>query len=257
MAWPDGVGQIVLDRVDSTNSEAARRAADLSGPTWILALDQTGARGRRGRTWLHPPGNFAATLVMQPTETPDIVALRSFVAALALFDALAMVTGRPAGLALKWPNDVLINGGKVAGILLESIGVARNVSHLAVGIGVNLADCPDHAALPPGANQPVSVLSETGCRVSEEEFLDALAPAFAYWEAKFRDFGFEPVRAEWLNRAARIGEVITARMEQDEVTGRFDTIDGTGAIVLKTAAGQRAIPAADIYFPGGSHAFGN
>ena len=119
--------------------EAARRLPDLRGPTWILALRQTAGRGRRGRAWTDPAGNFAATLVMRLDEPPARLALRSFVAALALHDALAAATGLPQGFALKWPNDVLLNGGKLSGILLESPGAGV----LALGIGVNLRHAPE------------------------------------------------------------------------------------------------------------------
>ncbi|MEM8581197.1 MAG: biotin--[acetyl-CoA-carboxylase] ligase, partial [Pseudomonadota bacterium] len=115
MSWPAGVEKRVLAEVDSTNAEAARIAPTLAGPTWILGLHQTAARGRRGRAWVNPRGNFAATLVMRPSEPPERVALRSFVAALALRDALVRATGQADAFALKWPNDVLLNGGKVAG----------------------------------------------------------------------------------------------------------------------------------------------
>src|SRR6056297_3700187 len=177
--WPMGVGRRVLAEVDSTNAEAARLAPGLSGPEWILALNQTAARGRRGRVWTHPAGNFAATLVMRPTESPDQVALRSFVASLALFDAFVSATGRAEGLALKWPNDVLLNGGKLAGILLESAGSGAALSHFAIGIGVNLAVAPGTAEVEAGAARPVSLLAETGVMIGPEAFLDLLAPAYA------------------------------------------------------------------------------
>ena len=156
--WPMGVGRVLLPSVDSTNAEAFRRAPDLSGPCWILAAEQTAGRGRRARAWSSPQGNFYATLVMQPHEAPQTVALRSFAAALALRDALAGATGTGAGLALKWPNDVLMNGGKVAGILLESHGSGQGVAALAIGIGVNLIAHPDPHLIEPGAVPPVSVL---------------------------------------------------------------------------------------------------
>jgi BirA family biotin operon repressor/biotin-[acetyl-CoA-carboxylase] ligase len=113
--WPEGYGLTVLASVDSTMAEAARRAPTLAGPGWILALRQTAARGRRGRAWVMPPGNFAATLVYRPPGGPAEHALRSFAAALALADALDALTGRPDAVALKWPNDVLLHGGKLAG----------------------------------------------------------------------------------------------------------------------------------------------
>ena len=247
-SWPHGVGRRVLPRTDSTNAEAARAAPTLSGPEWILALHQTAARGRRGRGWTNPPGNFAATYVMRPTEPAETVALRSFVAALALYDAFATATGRVDGLALKWPNDVLLNGGKVAGILLESVGQGAGVAHLAIGIGVNLAEAPAAADLEPQATRPVALAQETGALVAPEEFLDILAPAYAHREDQFTTLGFAPIRTAWLDRAARLGESLTARTGTDAITGTFETVDEAGNLILSTPKGRRTIPAADIFF---------
>ncbi|MFC2967238.1 biotin--[acetyl-CoA-carboxylase] ligase [Acidimangrovimonas pyrenivorans] len=246
--WPEGVARHVLASVDSTLTEAARRAPHLAGPAWILAHEQTAARGRRGRAWSMPKGNFAATLVMRPTERPEQVALRSFVAALALDDAFAAASGRPQSFALKWPNDVLLNGGKVAGILLESAGQGGAVSHLAIGIGINLVAAPGADQVEPGALRPVSLLSETGAMVTPEEFLDLLAPAYAAREAQFRTYGFEPIRTAWLARAARLGERIVARTTSESHEGTFETVDAAGNLVLNTAQGRRAIPAAEVFF---------
>jgi len=246
--WPEGYGRRVLASVDSTNAEAARRAAMLAGPEWILALEQTAARGRRGRAWLNPPGNFAATLAMRPSESPDRVALRSFVAALALYDAVAAATGRVEGLALKWPNDVLFNGGKLAGILLESAGSGAALSHFAIGIGVNLAVAPGTAEVEAGAARPVSLLAETGVMIGPEAFLDLLAPAYARYETQFTTYGFAPIRAAWLARAAKLGETIVARTARDSHEGRFETVDEAGNLVLVTARGRTSIAAAEVFF---------
>ncbi|NNK78413.1 MAG: biotin--[acetyl-CoA-carboxylase] ligase [Litoreibacter sp.] len=228
-------------------AEARRRAADLSGPTWFVARMQTAAHGRRGRAWVNPAGNFAGTLVLRPSEPPDVVALRSFVAALALHDAFVNLTGRSSGFALKWPNDVLLNGAKLAGILLESHGQGGRTDMLAIGIGVNLVEAPATSGLEEGAVAPTS-LSEAGVFLSPEEFLPNLATAYALWESRFATFGFAPIREAWLARAARLGEVITARTGRDSHSGSFETVDEQGNLVLKTAQGRRAIPAADIYF---------
>lgn len=241
--WPTGYDRQVLSEVDSTMAEAARQAGALAGPKWICALRQTAARGRRGRPWVNPEGNFAATLVLPLQEPPERRALRSFVAALALFDALVAVSGRVDGLALKWPNDVLLTGGKVAGILLESLG-----AHLAIGVGVNLVTAPEASEVEPGAVPPVAVLSALGIEVGPEVFLDVLAEAYARHEATFRTYGFAPIREAWLARAARLGEVVTARMGTREVTGSFETVDAEGRIVLHSARGREAIAAADIFF---------
>jgi BirA family biotin operon repressor/biotin-[acetyl-CoA-carboxylase] ligase len=240
--------RIALATVDSTNAEAARLAGSLREPTWILAEEQTGGRGRRGRPWASPKGNFYATLVLHPTEPPEVVALRSFTAALALRDACVRLTGLDDAFTLKWPNDVLLNGGKLAGILLETQGSAGAVGHLAIGIGVNLIAAPGPDEVETGAVRPVSLLQETGLRVSPNELLEALGPAYARWEATFQSQGFGPIRAEWLAHAARIGERIRARTGVTTREGTFETIDATGALVLRTETATLAIPAAEVFF---------
>lgn len=241
-SWPAGVGREIHAVLDSTNAEALRHAAAGDrGPAWILARHQTAARGRRGRPWASLPGNFAASLLMRPAPP---LALRSFVAALGLFDAMVAVTGRPESLALKWPNDVLLAGGKVAGILLET-GPAGT---LAVGIGVNLAEAPDPGTLEPGATVPVSLRAATGIGLDPEDFLDLLAPALQAWEDRLATGGFAPLRTAWLARATRLGQEITARLPGRALTGRFETVDDTGALVLATSTGRVVLPAAEIHF---------
>ncbi len=247
-AWPEGYGRRILAEVDSTLNEAMRIAPTLSGPEWILAHHQTAARGRRGRAWANPKGNLAATLVMRPPGTPEQAAMRSFLAALALFDACVAVTGRAEGFALKWPNDVLLNGGKLAGILLESAGRGTGLAHLAIGIGVNLCEAPVAEQLEEGALRPVSLLSETGAKVDPETFLVELAAAYARYEVQFVTYGFGPIRSTWLARAARLGQVITARTATSETRGKFQTVDDKGNLVLLTDNGRVSISAADVFF---------
>ena len=238
----------MLDSVDSTLSEAARIAPDHRGPTWILAYEQTAARGRRGRAWAMPKGNFAATLVLPLANDLGQAALRSFVVSLALHEAFVAATGRQASFALKWPNDVLLNGGKVAGILLETVSTGMGMSHLAIGIGVNLAAAPDVADVEADALRPVAVTSALGVRIDPAQFLDLLAASYARFEDQFSRYGFAPIRAAWLAQAARLGEKITARTVQDEYIGTFRDVDETGQLVLETQAGRVTIPAGDVYF---------
>lgn len=246
--WPVGVARHVLATTDSTNAHGLREASGLAGPAWFLGLEQSAGRGRRARAWASPLGNFHATLVLFPKESPDQVALRSFAAALALRDALVALTGLPQALSLKWPNDVLLNSGKVAGILLEATSMGPGVQALAIGIGVNLIAHPDQSLLEPGALPAVSVLSETGLRIAPEVFLDTLAPAYARWEAIFASTGFGPLREAWLAHAAKIGEPIRARTGKDTHLGVFDTIDSHGNLILLTATGPLSIPAAEVFF---------
>jgi BirA family biotin operon repressor/biotin-[acetyl-CoA-carboxylase] ligase len=149
-------------------------------------------------------------------------------------------------LAQKWPNDVLLNGGKVAGILLESFGSGQLVERLTIGIGVNLSHAPQDVAQASFA--PIGVADVTGQSLFPDAFLSMLAAEFAAVEAVLDEQGFAEVRAEWTAHAARLGENITARTGQEEITGRFEGLDAQGNLLLLTAGGKRVIPAADIYF---------
>ena len=133
----------------------------------------------------------------------------------------------------------------------EVIASAKSLTtrhDLAIGIGVNLVVTPDAGTIEPTQFAPVGLMSETGVRITPEEFLDVLAPAFAHWEHQFTTYGFAPVREAWMTRAARLGEVITARTGTEEITGTFETVDGTGNLVLSTSKGRRAISAAEVFF---------
>ncbi|NAZ35796.1 biotin--[acetyl-CoA-carboxylase] ligase [Rubellimicrobium sp. CFH 75288] len=243
--WPEGYGLVILDEVDSTMAEARRMAAaTLDRPTWIMARRQTNARGRRGRTWLGGDGNLAATLVYRPWCSPSEAAARSFMAANALFEALALYAPRDS-LALKWPNDVLLNGGKVAGILLESAGTGPLVDWLSIGVGVNLARAPEDMRT---EFPPVSLRGEGGHPVGPEEFLCVLAGAFATQEGKLAAMGFPRIREDWLSHAARLGEVVTARTARAEITGIFESVDQAGNLILRVEGREVLIPAADVYF---------
>lgn len=244
VTWPDDVDLITLDEVPSTMVEAANRAALLTKPTWIMAHRQTAARGRRGREWQNPEGNLAATLVLKPKASPQEAALRAFTASLALYSALADGIASEK-LALKWPNDVLLSGQKVAGILLESSGTAGQVDWLAIGIGVNVVASPkaeDGAAFP-----PIS-LAEAGFTDTAHGLLIRLAHHMHAWEARLVSQGFAPIREAWLARAAKVGETITARTTRDQITGIFETVDACGQLVLSGPKGQVVIPAGDVFF---------
>jgi BirA family biotin operon repressor/biotin-[acetyl-CoA-carboxylase] ligase len=251
MGWPQDYGRVILPEIDSTNAEALRLAPEMAGPTWVFAHRQTRGRGRRGRAWADPAGNFAASLLLRPASGPEHAALYSFVASLALFEACSALTGTPQRFSLKWPNDVLLDGGKLAGILLESSATARDGLVLVIGIGVNLAHAPEGGQLEGGALRPVALAAETGLLMPAEAFLGELAQHFASFDRQFQQAGFAPIRTAWLQRAARLGQVITARTMRDSFTGTFETIDETGNLVLHTAQGRQAIAAADVFWEGG------
>lgn len=229
--------------------EAARRAPP-NHPMWIEAQTQTAARGRQGKTWKMAEGNFAATWLTVPTRPASEVALTSFVAAIALQDTLAHYVARDA-LSLKWPNDVLLNGGKVAGILLESSSNGQIMEWLAVGIGINLVSAPAPGDLPELALRPVSVgdaMGTDGVPPTSEAVLTRLANDMDRWMGVWSDQGFGPIRAQWLQGAARLGEQITVRLPHQTLEGRFETVDPDGCLVLHTRDGPRRIAAGDIHF---------
>ena len=243
--WPPDTGRLIFDTLDSTNAEAVRQIkAGAELPLWILTRQQTAGRGRRGNAWSDPVGNFAATHVMRTNGDAVAAAQRSFIAALALRDAFVALTGREDVFSLKWPNDVLLRGRKLVGILLES---HNDAEFLAIGIGINLQTAPEPNAT--NTTPPCALKPELGLSISPDDFLPYLATAFAAREARFSADGFAAIRADWLAHAARLGEQITARLPNREITGRFDTIDDFGSLILTEQGKTHTIPAAEVYFP--------
>lgn len=244
-AWPQGYALKEFESLDSTNEEARRLAAsDTPVPIWIRAERQTAGRGRRGRAWESPAGNLAATLLLRPDRPASECAQLSFVAALAAAETVA--TFLPASeIRVKWPNDVLAGGRKIAGILLESASGAGSVPlWLAIGIGLNLAHHPE------GTEFPATCVAAQGAAppVPRDALLH-LAAGFAKWYDMWRAEGFAPIRDAWLARAAKLGERIRARLTSEEISGVFEGIDETGALILREAQGRtRLIAAGEVFF---------
>jgi len=242
---PAGYSVASFDEIDSTNEEARRRAATGErGPLWIWARRQTAGRGRRGRAWESPEGNLSTTLLTAPGVAAPEAARLSFVAALAVHDLVAAYATK-APVRVKWPNDVLIDGKKVAGILLESSGSegVDVLPWLAVGIGVNLAHAPADAAY------PATFLGAHGRAPSPEEALAELAEA---WETRFRVWrvsGFAAIREAWLAVAAGLGTQIEVRLPVETLHGRFETLMPDGALSLLLPSGaRRAVTAGEVFF---------
>jgi BirA family biotin operon repressor/biotin-[acetyl-CoA-carboxylase] ligase len=241
---PIGYRLIAYDSIASTNDEAKRRAREGAAEgTLLWALEQTAGRGRRGRVWVSPRGNLYASLILRPDCPASRAAQLGFVAALAIGGALGAICPGP-GLSYKWPNDVLINGGKVAGILLESemIGHERP-SFVVVGVGVNLT------AAPQGTEFPVtSILEEGWGTVPPKVMLEEFAEHFQSWQMRWQFEGFAPVRAAWLAAAAvSPGEPIRVRLETASLHGRFLDIDAEGALLLEAAGERRHVSAGEVF----------
>jgi BirA family biotin operon repressor/biotin-[acetyl-CoA-carboxylase] ligase len=242
-AWPHGVGLLRLDEIDSTNSEACRRAeAGEAGPLWITAARQTAGRGRRGRIWQGAAGNLAATLLLRPDAPPAAAAQLSFAAALAVADLAAHFAPATA-VTVKWPNDVLVDGRKLSGILLEAGPQKNGDAWLAIGIGINLADHPGDTEFPATSLAALGVTPP-----APEGALIVLAARFAHWLEVWRADGFAPLRTAWLARAGGLGAPIRARLPHEERRGAFEGIDATGALLLRESSGVRAITAGEVFF---------
>lgn len=198
---------------------------------------QTAGRGRRARAWSSPAGNLHASVLVTATERPRQEL--SFVAALALHDALSALfpPPRPLAIQIKWPNDVLLDGAKVAGILLEAAGAA-----LVIGFGVNLAHYP------PDAGYRATSLAARGVTVTPAAFAARLAAAFAARRAQWVAGGFAGIRADWLARAAFREGAIEARLPGETVVGVMAGLEADGALALRLPDGSlRRIYAADIF----------
>jgi BirA family biotin operon repressor/biotin-[acetyl-CoA-carboxylase] ligase len=228
-----------LDEVGSTNDWLMTRADALPDGHWVIADRQTAGRGRRGRVWNDAAGNFMGSVLV---KAHGPVQQLSFVAALALHDALAELAGAPERLALKWPNDVLLDGLKCSGILLERQGTGREGA-LVIGIGVNLAHHPN------GTERPATSLAAAGLAVpTSAALLEELAPAFAHWRSVWAGQGFAPIRTAWLARASGVGGRIVARLGHENPEGLFAGLADDGALLLKLDDGStRAILAGDVF----------
>ncbi len=244
---PAGYRLVSCETVGSTNDEARRLArSGAEEGTLLWALEQTAGRGRRGREWVSPRGNFYASVVERPACRPDRAAQLGFVAALAVGDALAGLVPELGKLACKWPNDVLIDGRKIAGILLESeVDEGGRLGFLVVGVGINLVSAPI------GAEFPATSIAGEGHRPPEAAaVLEAFVRHFDFWARCWRDEGFAPVRAAWRARTSGLGEPIRVRLEGATLRGRFADIDEHGVLLLDTPDGRRHISAGDVFPPG-------
>ena len=250
--WPAGVGREIVRRARQHQCRGAaagpRRAA--TGPLWILARRQTAARGRRGRAWVSPEGNFAASLLARPS---GVLALRSFVAALGLFDALVAATGRPELFALKWPNDVLLTGGKLAGILLET-GPRDDAGHR--HRGEPRAARRSRWRSRPGQCGRSACATRRGSRWRRRSCSTCSrrpSPPGKRGSSR-RDSRRSGRPGSPAPRGS--GEEITARLPDRSVSGRFETVDAAARWCSATAEGRMALPAAEVHFgaEGAGHA---
>ena len=214
-------------------------------PTWIIADTQTAGRGRRGRAWASPTGNLMTTLYLPTRMTAVEAGQLAFVAGLALESAVRHFIGEAAQVSLKWPNDVLIDGKKASGILLESAMQNGEVSWLAVGLGLNLAHHPDDTPY------PATNISEYTAAPDNLTALSVLAAAFDRIYRHWKMGSFATILTAWRTVAHGMGGRMVARLEKEEIQGIFHDIDEKGALLLKDDSGAvHIIDAGDVFFPG-------
>ncbi len=226
----------LYDRIGSTNDEA-RRLAQEGAPdgTVVCADEQVAGRGRHTRRWYSPPGNLYLSVVLRPGIPANRLPELAFVAALAVGDTVDGLLPRQTQCSLKWPNDVLVNGGKVAGILLEPVEDA-----LVIGIGLNILYAPDDTSY------KVTTLATCGGLATVDGarilLLDRLAHHLDFWQQQ----GFAAVRLAWLDRAHPIGSPLRVTLQGRAVTGSFAGLDEDGGLLLDTQDGRQRIVAGDV-----------
>lgn len=245
---PPAYRLVACDSVGSTNEEARRLVREgAEDGTLVWAQEQTGGRGRHGRSWASPRGNLYVSAILRPDCPLSEAAELGFVAALAVGDALGSVMPPLSEVTLKWPNDVLLNDRKVAGILLESvIGPDGRLEALILGLGVNIASAPDESE----TAFPATALhyEGSGRDVDPQSFLEHWARHFLTWVNTWDEDGFAPVRRAWLNRARGKGEELEARLPDRTVRGIFHDLDADGALLLDTESGRERITVGDVFF---------
>ena len=241
----DAFRHLALGDTVSTNTECLARArAGDEGNLWITAVRQTGGRGRRGRTWVSDPGNLYASLLLINASPISEISSLPLAVSLAVHSAIRSVLPNPETVKVKWPNDVLINGKKTSGILLEAETLPEGRHALVIGCGINIQSRPDNPLY------PSTCLAVEGASVSSEELFarlySAMADILAIWD---RGRGIGEITSMWRNVAIGIGEKVTVNFADHSISGIFSGIDDKGYLLLDTGNGPaQAVAAGDVFF---------
>lgn len=245
--WFKKYNLLIFDEIDSTNSEAIRLAKSaVTGNFLIWAKSQKAGRGRYGREWHSPIGNLYMSLLLD--EDIDIInqAQLSFVTSIAVYETiefLAQNHNRQLDIQLKWPNDVLINGKKIAGILLESIRVGGK-SYLIIGLGINIANSPKNIEKP-----ATSLLAQGLDTQSVDEVLNIFVNSFDKHFVDWNQSGFTKTRLSWLEKAANLGKIITIDDGRNKISGKFNDIDSVGNIRIILDTGEvKSLSTGEVFF---------
>ena len=231
--------------LDSTNDEARRLAVQgCAHGTVVWADEQTSGHGRFGRPWHSPPGNVLCSVVLRPPVAASRAGELGFVCAVATADCVAAALPAIARVGLKWPNDVQVDGAKIAGILPEAQSDEGVLNWVVLGVGLNLAHAPS------GMPYPVTSLNAHGAMATPEQGLRAFLRCLAHWMPRWEREGFSPVRARWLTYARGLGTEVTVNFGDRQLRGLFRDLDVDGAMLLATSDGVSRITAGDVAFGG-------
>jgi len=243
---PEGYFLRAFDVLDSSNTECHRRVeAGENGPLWVVTDQQSAGRGRRGRQWVSKKGNLFASLLYPISCDVMTASGLSFVAALAIQEMLADVLQSKERVKCKWPNDILVDGKKISGILLESAALGGGApGFVIIGIGINIEYHPDETLY--SATNIREALHGGLC--SREYIFANLASSMAHWIDKWHTQGFEHIINVWKERAMGLGEEIIVRLPNEEISGKFIDLDATGALILDADGERRHISAGDVFF---------
>lgn len=239
----DSYHLLAFDSLDSTNEEA-RRLAKTGGAhgAVIWAKEQTAGRGRGSREWVSEPGNLYASFLLAPECPPEQAPQLSFVAAVAAYDALQPIIPQEHTLALKWPNDILVDGRKLGGILLESCRENGNF-WVIVGAGINIDSFPQDTSYPATSlkSKGVEIVS---AKIVLSRFIHHFALRYSEWKKR----GFAPIRRAWLESAWGIDTPVRVSLPNEEVIGQFKGINTDGAIIVQQERSKRTIVAGDVFY---------
>lgn len=236
------------DQLDSTNAESRRLAGGgASHGAVIWAKRQSAGRGRMGREWVSAEGNLYVTVLIHPPVALDACPQLSFVAALAVAETLEGILPEPSAIACKWPNDVLVNGKKISGVLLEAFTTKELVSEkqwIAVGVGINVDNFPEHVMFPATCLRDAGV-ELISAKIVLSRFIHHFIALYDTWAAK----GFAPIEKAWLKRAHQLGKPVEVIVGDAQVNGVFEGIDASGCMLLRDKKKNiSTINAGDVFY---------
>lgn len=240
---PDGFDHQAFSSIDSTSKEAVRQIEKgAKSGLWLTATEQLLGRGRGGREWISKPGNLFSSLIFDTKKSLCHSAQLSFVTSLAVCETVTAFVD-PNTVKCKWPNDVLVDGKKISGILLETYSGSNAENLMIIGIGINIDHHPDKPLY------PTTHINEKAISIiTADEVFHLLTEKMALWLKNWQENGFSIIRQEWLKKAKGKGEDIVVRLPNEELNGRFVDLDANGALMLEVNDEIRLIHSGDVFF---------